>query len=84
MPNIEKLACNFKNLLDAIRIRNRVIEMFERADRETEPPVREALLTFVVAGGGFAGVELAALSMTLPMAFLPIIQALAGAKCARS
>ena len=30
MVNIEKLAFNFKNLLDAIRIRNHVIEMFAR------------------------------------------------------
>ena len=59
MVNIEKFAFNFKTLLDAIRIRNHVIEMFERADRESDPASRKPLLTFVVAGGGFAGVELA-------------------------
>src|SRR6201997_2552344 len=59
MANIEKLAFNFKSLLDAIRIRNRVIEMFERADREPDAAQRAALLSFVIAGGGFAGVELA-------------------------
>lgn len=59
MPNVEKLAFNFKTLLDAIRIRNHVIEMFERADRDPDPLRRAPLLTFVVAGGGFAGVELA-------------------------
>jgi NADH:ubiquinone reductase (H+-translocating) len=59
MPNIEKLAFNFKSLLDAIRIRNHVIEMFERADREPDAASRAPLLTFVIAGGGFAGVELA-------------------------
>jgi NADH dehydrogenase len=57
--NVEALAFDFKSLLDAIRIRNHVIEMFERADRESDAAVRRALLTFVVAGGGFAGVELA-------------------------
>ena len=57
--NIQKHALDFKTLLDAIRIRNHVIEMFERADRESDPAVRKALVTFVVAGGGFAGVELA-------------------------
>jgi NADH dehydrogenase len=57
MVNLEKYSFNFKSLLDAIRIRNHVIEMFERADRN--PARRRALLTFVVAGGGFAGVELA-------------------------
>ena len=59
MANIEKFAFGFKSLLDAIRIRNHVIEMFERADRESDPYRRRALLTFVIAGGGFAGVELA-------------------------
>jgi NADH:ubiquinone reductase (H+-translocating) len=59
MKNVESLAFNFKSLLDAIRIRNHVIEMFERADREPDPSLRAPLLTFVIAGGGFAGVELA-------------------------
>ncbi|MGA7853920.1 MAG: NAD(P)/FAD-dependent oxidoreductase [Candidatus Acidiferrales bacterium] len=59
LANVEKLALDFKSLLDAIRIRNRVIEMFERADREPEASARRPLLTFVIAGGGFAGVELA-------------------------
>jgi NADH dehydrogenase len=57
--NIERHSLDFKTLLDASRIRNRIIEMFERADRESDPAVRRALVTFVVAGGGFAGVELA-------------------------
>jgi NADH:quinone reductase (non-electrogenic) len=59
MANVEKLAFDFKSLLDAIRIRNHVIEMFERADREPDPVSRAPLLTFVITGGGFAGVELA-------------------------
>jgi NADH:quinone reductase (non-electrogenic) len=59
LSNVQKLAFDFKSLIDAIRIRNHVIEMFERADRESDPAVRVALLTFVIAGGGFAGVELA-------------------------
>ncbi len=59
LTNVQKLAFDFKTLVDAIRIRNHVIEMFERADREGDPTVRKSLLTFVIAGGGFAGVELA-------------------------
>jgi NADH:ubiquinone reductase (H+-translocating) len=59
MVNVESIAFDFKSLFDAIRIRNRVIEMFERADREPDSEVRKRFLTFVVAGGGFAGVELA-------------------------
>ena len=59
LTNVQKLAFDFKSLIDAIRIRNHVIEMFERADRESDREARKALLTFVIAGGGFAGVELA-------------------------
>ena len=59
MENVEKVAFNFKTLLDAIRIRNHVIGMFERADNEADPAKRQEILTFIVAGGGFAGVELA-------------------------
>lgn len=56
---LEASALGFKSLREALRIRNRVIDAFERADREDDPRRRRALLTFVVAGGGFAGVELA-------------------------
>src|SRR6267143_1683598 len=59
MTNLEKCAFNFKSLLDAIRIRNHVIEMFEHAALQSDPALRSSLLTFVIAGGGFAGVELA-------------------------
>src|SRR5580700_9428316 len=59
MQNVQELAFDFKSLLDAIRIRNHVIDMFERADRETDMEMRREMLSFVIAGGGFAGVELA-------------------------
>jgi NADH dehydrogenase len=59
LENVQRRAFDFKSLLDAIRIRNHVIDMFERADREADHAIRQAALTFVVAGGGFAGVELA-------------------------
>src|ERR1700745_1222004 len=59
LENVQRRAFDFKSLLDAIRIRNHVIDMFERADRERDETARREALTFVVAGGGFAGVELA-------------------------
>jgi len=59
MPGVQEMAFDFKSLTDAIRIRNHVIDMFERADRAADPAARQAMLTFVVAGGGFAGAELA-------------------------
>ena len=48
----------FKSLQDSIRLRNQVIDMFERADFEQEAEKKRQRLTFVVVGGGFAGVEL--------------------------
>jgi NADH dehydrogenase len=59
LKNVQERAFDFKSLLDAIRIRNHIIDMFEQADRETDPEMRRERLTFVVAGGGFAGAELA-------------------------
>lgn len=59
MASVEQNAFDFKSLFDAMRIRNHVIEMFERANDERDPASRRALVTFVVGGGGFAGVELA-------------------------
>jgi len=59
MDSVEARAYPFKTLVDAIAIRNRVIEIFERADRELDPARRREMLAFVIAGGGFAGVELA-------------------------
>jgi NADH dehydrogenase len=56
--NIKQHSFDFKTLLDAIRIRNHIIDMFERADREVDAAARQEMLTFVIAGGGFAGVEL--------------------------
>jgi NADH dehydrogenase len=55
---IAEHALEFKTLADAIRIRNHVIDAFDRADAEPNPARRRALLTFVVAGGGFSGAEL--------------------------
>jgi NADH:ubiquinone reductase (H+-translocating) len=52
-------ALEFKTLSDAMHIRNHVIDVFERADAEPNMACRRALLTFVVAGGGFSGSELA-------------------------
>ena len=56
---IDEHALEFKTLADAIRIRNHVIDAFDHADAEPNPTRRRALLTFVVAGGGFSGAELA-------------------------
>jgi NADH dehydrogenase len=54
-----KAAPGLKTLEDALDIRRRVLLAFERAERETDPARRCALLTFVVIGGGPTGVEMA-------------------------
>jgi len=59
LEHVAAASLDFKTLADAARIRNHVIDLFERADHEPDPAARRPLLTFVVAGGGFAGAELA-------------------------
>ena len=55
----EPYAPGLKTLEDATLIRRRILLSFERAERESNPERRAALLTFVVVGGGPTGVELA-------------------------
>jgi NADH dehydrogenase len=57
LPGLQERALTMKTLGDAIYLRNRMIQHLEEADFECCPALREHLLTFVVAGGGFAGVE---------------------------
>jgi len=55
----EPFAPGLKTLEDATSIRRRVLLSLERAERESDPVRRAALLTFVIVGGGPTGVELA-------------------------
>jgi NADH:ubiquinone reductase (H+-translocating) len=55
----EVLAPGLKSIEDAVTIRQRVLLAFEKAEREPDPVRRQALLTFVVIGGGPTGVEMA-------------------------
>ncbi len=65
MADVEKNAYTMKTLNDAVMLRNRVIDMFEQAENETDPILRKSLLNFVVVGGGFAGIETAGELMDL-------------------
>ncbi len=56
LPGLEARALTMKTLGDAIHLRNRLIATLEEADTECAQDT-DRLLTFVVAGGGFAGVE---------------------------
>lgn len=60
MPGMGEHALLAKTLADAFRVRNHVVDMLEKADAEGDPEERRKLLTFVVAGGGFSGVEVLA------------------------
>src|SRR5262249_46695948 len=57
LPGVGERALTMKSLGDAIQLRNRLIAHLEEADTECARAERPPLLTFVVAGGGFAGVE---------------------------
>ena len=57
LPGLEERALTMKSLGDAVHLRNRLIQLMEEADTECCALERSPLMTFVVAGGGFAGVE---------------------------
>ena len=57
IPGMREHASPFKYLGDALYLRNQLVRMLEEAEAESDPECRKRLLTFVVAGGGFSGVE---------------------------
>jgi NADPH-dependent 2,4-dienoyl-CoA reductase/sulfur reductase-like enzyme len=57
LPGVAENALPMKTLGDAMALRNHIIDVFEHADMVGDPILRESMLTFVVAGGGFAGTE---------------------------
>ena len=67
----EPYAPGLKTLEDATSIRRRVLLAFEHAERETDAARRQALLTFVIVGGGPTGVELAGAIAELAHVTLP-------------
>ncbi|HWP64354.1 MAG TPA: NAD(P)/FAD-dependent oxidoreductase [Candidatus Limnocylindria bacterium] len=57
LPGVQQCAFTMRSLADAQALRNRLITHLEEASSECAAGFRQPLLTFVVAGGGFAGVE---------------------------
>jgi NADH dehydrogenase len=55
----QQFAPGLKSLTDAIKVRRVILSAFEAAEREPDEEKRQALLTFVLVGGGPTGVELA-------------------------
>ena len=60
IPGMAEHAFPFKTIGDALFLRNHVIGCLEGAEVEDDPLEKIELLTFVVAGGGYTGVEVAA------------------------
>src|SRR3954462_11352194 len=67
----EPFAPGLKTLEDATTLRRRILLAFERAERESDPQLRAALLTFVIIGAGPTGVELAGTIVELAQDTLP-------------
>ncbi|MHC2467491.1 NAD(P)/FAD-dependent oxidoreductase [Bradyrhizobium embrapense] len=67
----EPFAPGLKTLEDATTLRRRILVAFERAERETDPDKRAALLTFVIIGAGPTGVEMAGTIADLAKDTLP-------------
>ncbi len=59
LQSVEQRAFQLKGLGHAVRLRNHILSVFERADRDDDPDRRRALMTFVIVGGGPTGVEFA-------------------------
>lgn len=57
IPGVADEAIGMKNIEEAIAVRDRLITNFDRAANLPPGPERDRLLTFVVVGGGFAGIE---------------------------
>jgi NADH dehydrogenase len=59
LPGLSDWAVTMKSLSDAALLRNRVIALLEEANLQDDAATRRQLLTFVIAGAGFSGVETA-------------------------
>ncbi|MDT0382673.1 NAD(P)/FAD-dependent oxidoreductase [Streptomyces sp. DSM 42041] len=57
VPGLAEHGIGFKNVEEAIGLRNHVLEQLDIASSTRDPDVRDAALTFVFVGGGYAGVE---------------------------
>lgn len=57
--NIQRNALPMKTITDAINLKNKILERLEKASRTSDEEEKRKLTTFVIAGGGPTGVEIA-------------------------
>ncbi|SHN33646.1 NAD(P)/FAD-dependent oxidoreductase [Streptomyces yunnanensis] len=57
VPGLADIGIGFKTVEEAIGLRNHVLEQLDIASSTRDPAIRDAALTFVFVGGGYAGVE---------------------------
>ncbi|MEV0797859.1 NAD(P)/FAD-dependent oxidoreductase [Kribbella sp. NPDC050281] len=57
IPGLAEEATGFKNVEEAIALRNKVLDRLDVASSQPDPALRKSALTFVFVGGGYAGVE---------------------------
>ncbi len=58
IPGAAENSWDYKSLQQAVELRERIIDMCEHADHTEDPAARKKMLTFVVVGGGYTGIEL--------------------------
>ncbi|GAA0947881.1 NAD(P)/FAD-dependent oxidoreductase [Kribbella koreensis] len=57
IPGLAEEATGFKNVEEAIALRNKVLDRLDVASSQPDPALRKSALTFVFVGGGYAGIE---------------------------
>jgi NADH:ubiquinone reductase (H+-translocating) len=57
LPGVGEWAVTLKSMFDAAMLRNRILALLEEATLQSDVAARRRILTFVTAGGGFAGAE---------------------------
>ncbi len=71
MENVKKYSMPMKNLVESLNLRSRILTNFEKALNTTDLSEQEALMSFVIVGGGPTGVELAGALAELKKQILP-------------
>lgn len=71
MKNIEKYSMPMKSLVEALNLRSVILQNFEKALNSSDVQEQDALMSFVIVGGGATGVELAGALAELKRYILP-------------